>query len=393
MYEIDKNVFGVFLAQQRKEKGLTQKMIAERLFVSDKAVSKWERGISIPDVSLLIPLAELLDVSVTELLEGKKLENSSKMDADQVEKLVKKAIILSEETPAECKKKKRKHLGIYLGCLMVSFLELGVIYRLNGNTGSLEQGYGLITMEILSIVFGAYFWCILKENLPNYYDEHAISVYSDGFFKMHLAGIRLNNSNWPYIVKVGRIWTAVSLLVFPWFFFLVSRIPKVEWIFGIQMILLFLYLGGLFVPIWIVGQKYGGDREERGKRRSGKGIFFVILVVSMVLFFVFQMGGSSVRSAVRIGYVGHESRTEWTARYHSLSGTMSKKLYPKSGGEPYTIKMETKSGDISIKITDQEGNTIFSKKEMQSGTDHIVLNHVSRVKITADGHSGSFEIY
>ena len=46
MYEIDKEAFGTFLSQLRKEKGMTQKDLAERLFVSDKAVSKWERGVS-----------------------------------------------------------------------------------------------------------------------------------------------------------------------------------------------------------------------------------------------------------------------------------------------------------------------------------------------------------
>ena len=71
MYEIDKEAFGKFLAQQRKAKGYTQKALAEKLFVSDKAVSKWERSLSMPDISLLIPLSEILEVSVTELLEGR----------------------------------------------------------------------------------------------------------------------------------------------------------------------------------------------------------------------------------------------------------------------------------------------------------------------------------
>ncbi len=44
MYEIDKEKFGTFLSQLRREKGMTQKDLAEKLFVSDKAVSKWERG-------------------------------------------------------------------------------------------------------------------------------------------------------------------------------------------------------------------------------------------------------------------------------------------------------------------------------------------------------------
>lgn len=67
MFEIDRKEFGAFLALLRKEKGMTQKELAERLYVSDKAVSKWETGVSIPDVSLLLPLSEELDVTVAEL--------------------------------------------------------------------------------------------------------------------------------------------------------------------------------------------------------------------------------------------------------------------------------------------------------------------------------------
>ncbi len=46
MYQLDKDAFGTFLAALRREKGLTQRQLAETLFVSDKAVSKWERGVS-----------------------------------------------------------------------------------------------------------------------------------------------------------------------------------------------------------------------------------------------------------------------------------------------------------------------------------------------------------
>ena len=99
MFEIDKSAFGTFLAERRKEKGYTQKELAAKLFISDKAVSKWERALSMPDISLLIPLAEILDVSVTELLEGQKLDSALNMDTEQVEVLVKKALTLSDDNP------------------------------------------------------------------------------------------------------------------------------------------------------------------------------------------------------------------------------------------------------------------------------------------------------
>ena len=65
MYELDRKRFGAFVSRMRKEKGMTQKQLADQLHISDKAVSKWETGVSIPDTALLIPLAELLGVTVT----------------------------------------------------------------------------------------------------------------------------------------------------------------------------------------------------------------------------------------------------------------------------------------------------------------------------------------
>ena len=67
IHELDKGSFGRFLAQLRRERGLTQRDLAEMLFISDKAVSKWERGLSLPDVSLLLPLAEKLGVKTASL--------------------------------------------------------------------------------------------------------------------------------------------------------------------------------------------------------------------------------------------------------------------------------------------------------------------------------------
>ncbi len=64
---------GKFIAQRRKELGYNQKDLAEKLNITDKAVSKWETGRSAPDVSMLIPLADTLGVSVTEILNGEKI--------------------------------------------------------------------------------------------------------------------------------------------------------------------------------------------------------------------------------------------------------------------------------------------------------------------------------
>ena len=61
---------GKLIQELRKEKGLTQMSLADKLGVTDRAVSKWERGKSFPDVSMLRPLAGALGISVSELLDG-----------------------------------------------------------------------------------------------------------------------------------------------------------------------------------------------------------------------------------------------------------------------------------------------------------------------------------
>ena len=67
---------GAFIAELRKEKQMTQRELAAKLNITDKAVSKWERGLSLPDIALLTPLAQELGVSVGELLEGEKEKNN-----------------------------------------------------------------------------------------------------------------------------------------------------------------------------------------------------------------------------------------------------------------------------------------------------------------------------
>ena len=67
---MDQVKIGKFIASQRKEQGFTQSQLAEKLGITDKAVSKWETGKSLPDLSLFAPLCSLLDITLNELLLG-----------------------------------------------------------------------------------------------------------------------------------------------------------------------------------------------------------------------------------------------------------------------------------------------------------------------------------
>lgn len=88
---------GKIIADARKNKNMTQKELANKLHISDKAISKWERGLGYPDISLLIPLTNILDITLYEILIGEK---------EEVEETLKRTITYSNN---EIRRKKREH--------------------------------------------------------------------------------------------------------------------------------------------------------------------------------------------------------------------------------------------------------------------------------------------
>ena len=90
---MDQICIGKFIAEERKKKGYTQRHLSEKLGISDKTVSKWERGNGFPEVSLLLPLCEELDITVNELLSGKRVseEDYRKKAEENMVNLVKEA--------------------------------------------------------------------------------------------------------------------------------------------------------------------------------------------------------------------------------------------------------------------------------------------------------------
>ena len=71
---MDQLKIGKFIAECRKKANLTQMQLAEKLSITDKAVSKWERGVAMPDTSIMIELCDILSISVNELLSGEKID-------------------------------------------------------------------------------------------------------------------------------------------------------------------------------------------------------------------------------------------------------------------------------------------------------------------------------
>ena len=121
---------GRFIAQKRKEKKLTQKMLAQKIGVTDKAISKWERGLSYPDISLLIPLSEELGVSITEILNGDSID---KLEVELSDDIVVSSVRRYEKLLS---KKKQKNLYRYHACFF-HFLNGHIyVWERNGPTPS-----------------------------------------------------------------------------------------------------------------------------------------------------------------------------------------------------------------------------------------------------------------
>lgn len=144
---MDKEKMGKFVAQLRKEKKMTQKELAEKLFLTDKAISKWERGLSFPDISVLEPLAEVLEVSVLELLEGERVTQEQAMTREDAERLIDQSITISD---AEISRKHVVNKTIIL--IITLLLMLLVTIVLNVWNYSKEEDLRMLSFVLLVVL-------------------------------------------------------------------------------------------------------------------------------------------------------------------------------------------------------------------------------------------------
>ena len=94
---MDKEKFGEFICYLRKEKGMTQKELGDKLHLTNKAISKWERGLSLPDICIIEEIAKNLDISVLELLNGEK-NSESDISNEKANKIIEDTVKHSGET-------------------------------------------------------------------------------------------------------------------------------------------------------------------------------------------------------------------------------------------------------------------------------------------------------
>lgn len=132
---------GRFIAELRKEKKLTQIDLANKLGITDRAISKWENGRGLPDLSLLTPLCEILDVSINELLSGSRLDKK-----DYQEKLEENIINTIDYTDKKIKKTKKFFviiLSVIIAFIVLFMLMYGIdINRMKNNKPVIFSTWG-----------------------------------------------------------------------------------------------------------------------------------------------------------------------------------------------------------------------------------------------------------
>lgn len=137
---MDKKVIGEKISKCRKEKGLTQKELADMLHVTDKTVSKWETGVNFPDIAIMEKLADALDIRVTDLLG---LQDTAS------EEVIKEIALISIEEKNEIKKGIRSRSVMMLICIVYLMFAEICLYLELVKIGLGSGIYGSFTIGLL----------------------------------------------------------------------------------------------------------------------------------------------------------------------------------------------------------------------------------------------------
>ena len=140
---MDPKKTGMIILEARKRLKMTQKDLADKLYVSDKAVSKWERGLCFPDISVLIPLTETLNISLYDLLRGEKVNKK------EVEETLKNTINYSN---SEINRKKKKYITISLIIIFIIALIsiMSVVFMSDNEIGAIVDRDTIHTINYYS---------------------------------------------------------------------------------------------------------------------------------------------------------------------------------------------------------------------------------------------------
>ena len=182
---MDQIQIGKFIAEKRKEQGLTQLQLAERLGITDRAVSKWETGKSLPDASIMLALCAILKITVNDLLNGEvvTMENYDK----NVEKTLLEMVKQKEQADKRLLKMEIV-IGVVSTLFMLAMIAVGIVFMILGNP--------LWTFLVPFIIGLAQFlvamsFAILIEQVAGYYEcqkcgHRYVPKYGSVYMAMHV---------------------------------------------------------------------------------------------------------------------------------------------------------------------------------------------------------------
>lgn len=182
-----KDELGRFIAENRKSLGMTQEELAQKLFVTNKAVSKWEKGQSFPDISMFEPLAEALGVSVAELFSGEKEEKDVSV----------KAVL---ELSKSVVRKEKKKLNNAIGIVIFTIVALLIVFSENIATAIDDRNMSYLYWQ------GFYYIPMIYEGVPANWLEPVGTVREAGI---------INDDNYGGDSNIADPGTEIYIIVPP----------------------------------------------------------------------------------------------------------------------------------------------------------------------------------
>ena len=142
---MDQKKIGEFLKELRKEKGFTQEQLADKLYVSRRTVSRWETGSNMPDLDVLVELADLYDVDLRDIFNGQRREQ-------EMDKELKDTLIQAADYTQEVRKKITKRMNfMFIGGIIALALYIVSLYAVPEEAGGIA---GFIQGLMLGVSFG-----------------------------------------------------------------------------------------------------------------------------------------------------------------------------------------------------------------------------------------------
>lgn len=262
---------GIFIQTQRKSKGLTQKDLAQQLHVSDKAVSKWERGLSCPDISLLSDLAVILEVSVGELLAGER--EPKQVEADHI---IESTVEYADTSMKERTRKVRK---IIANLITITFIISAGICMICDfvQTNTLSWSW----YPTISLLFS---WCILmplfmcKDRLV-----YKFLIVLTITILPYLYALELIIGIAGSIMPIGICISLISLL-YIWFIYYLYAKTRLQY----YVCFVITLIGSVLLSMSVNGT-VDYFIEESSKQNYNGWIYLCIIIISIITFILGYM--------------------------------------------------------------------------------------------------------